>query len=425
MSIRDELETIVIVNDHTHIFGTGKTEYDQAGDFARTLTARSLVCGLSSLNMNESAITALKDSDEVARKDLMLRLYAGRRTTFPVRSLTRFYRETFGFEPDEITEANAGPLVGRIRATVPTGTAPFHEYLARLTNTEVWLCNHGWSEDDYDARVEGGRFRWVPYVFPGLDDVCAWATEQGRDRPDSAERVMEVMVAKLRRWKERGIVAIKSGAFAYRIRRPFAPDVRSLEHLDGAIARRYAQRPESQDHRVLEDGLTILCARAAGAAGLPVQIHVGLLWSANRGPTRIPEVMDLTPLIHACPDTTFVLFHAAYPRTDDLAHVTATMSNVRAEFNWAPFWAGLDFPNMIGRWIDMIPNDRILYGTDSAGFVMSAHDRVAREGLAAALDERVRRGLLSKCLALDIAANILRNNAIDTYGLNLPRHHGT
>ena len=89
---------------------------------------------------------------------------------------------------------------------------------------------------------------------------------------------------------------------------------------------------------------------------------------------------------------------------------------------WVPFWSGLDFPRFIGKWIDMIPNDRILYGTDGSGFAGAAHDLVTREGLAEALTERVQRGYLSRKLALEIAARMLRNNAIATYCLDRPEY---
>lgn len=50
------------------------------------------------------------------------------------------------------------------------------------------------------------------------------------------------------------------------------------------------------------------------------------------------------------------------------------------------------------------------------------HDMVTREGLAQALEVRVSRGGLSKPAALQIAANLLRNNAIDVYSLSLPKY---
>jgi predicted TIM-barrel fold metal-dependent hydrolase len=67
----------------------------------------------------------------------------------------------------------------------------------------------------------------------------------------------------------------------------------------------------------------------------------------------------------------------------------------------------------------MIPSDRILYGTDGAGFAMAAHDMITRRGLAEALEERIRRRYLSPRLAPEIAANILRNNSTETYKLSL------
>ncbi|MDO8685824.1 MAG: amidohydrolase family protein, partial [Clostridiales bacterium] len=208
--------------------------------------------------------------------------------------------------------------------------------------------------------------------------------------------------------------------FAYDLDRPFAPDLNNLKKAGAAKQKLDSCKGDNYDRIILQDALAVMCVEAAGIAGIPVQIHVGLIWTAN-GPTRIPEIKELIPLFYNFSDTTFVILHGGYPRTDDLAYIAATMTNVRAEFNWVPLWVGKDFPGFMSRWIDMIPNDRILYGTDGSGFMTVVHDMVTREGLAEALELRINKGYLSEHIALQIAANILRNNAIDTYKLDLPK----
>ncbi|NLD45145.1 MAG: hypothetical protein GX657_16820, partial [Chloroflexi bacterium] len=77
------------------------------------------------------------------------------------------------------------------------------------------------------------------------------------------------------------------------------------------------------------------------------------------------------------------------------------------------------FRDVIGRWIDMIPCDRILYGSDAGGLTACVHDAITRQGLAEALEERVERGLFSRRMALEIADAVLCSNSIATYGLQL------
>ncbi len=422
-SLRRELDEIPIVNDHTHIFGTGEVDdYEAPGRWAANLTPEGLIAGLSGSGMNETASMRLLDDPERLRR-FWLDAYRGRRSIYPVRAMTRFVREHLGLDFDEITLDNAPDIVAMLRQRAPVGTDALYAHIGDLSNTDVWFCNHGnlATLDRCCERTTRGRFRWVPYAFSDARSLDATARDMGYEPPRTASEIREVMHAILVKAKSLGAVAIKGGAFAYSLMRPFAPDVsneKRLESLKAGLDLGYATR---QDALAFSDALAVVTCDVAGQVGLPVQIHVGLIWSAS-GPTRIPEIMDLTPLFYRCAETTFVVFHGGFPRSDDLAHVAATMSNVRAEFNWVPYWAGADFAHLIGRWIDMIPNDRILYGTDAGGFpVTPTHDWLTREALAVAFAERIQRGLLSRRLAREIAAGILRNNAIDTYALDLKR----
>lgn len=419
-----DLRDIPIINDHTHIFGTKEVpDFEEPGRYINELTPEGLIAELSGLNMNESSTVAL-EGDPKARERRFIELYAGRRSAFPIRAVTRLLHQEFDFAPDEITLENAAELIARMRRRVPTGTEALYRYFVGLTNTELYFCNHGNLShlESHNPGTTRGLFRWVPYCFHDAATLNAVAAKLGLEPPQTEQAVREVMTRTLRRAKELGAVAVKGGAFAYAVNRPFAPDVRNLNRLAEAKSRLDRGAPDPGDAIIVADALAVITAQQAGEVGLPQQIHVGLIWSARDGPTRVPEIGALTPLFYACPQTIFVIFHAGYPRTDDLAYLATTVSNVRAEFNWAPFWAGLDFPQMIGKWIDMIPNDRMLYGTDASGWAAPAHDMITREGLAEALEARISRGYLSRSLAREVAANILRNNAIAVYGLNLPRY---
>jgi len=335
-----------------------------------------------------------------------------------VRATTRFLVDWLGLNLDEITLETAPRVPKHIRERLPVGTDALYEQLGALTNTEIWFCNHGnvATFDRCEARTTQGRFRWVPYLFDDVASLDATAARLGLAPPRLLDDAREVVATALRRVKDLGAVAVKGGAYAYVLSRPFAPDVRNVERFAECRAKFDAGTEQIGDAIAVTDALTVVAAKAAGEVGLPLQIHVGLIWSAS-GPTRIPEIMDLTPLFYHCPRTVFVVLHGGYPRTDDLAYVAATMTNVRAELNWVPNWAGLSFSDVMGRWIDMIPCDRILYGSDAGGLTSCAHDMVTRRALAEALEARIQRGLLSTRMALEIAEHVLRINAIATYPL--------
>ena len=417
MNLLQEIEQIPMINDHTHIFGCGVPTYEEAGRSAIFDTPEDVLIGLSSMNMNETVFLG-KEPQEVRK--LLLQLYDGRKTTYPVRAFVRMLHKYFGFEDQEVTLENAPELIRRIREKFPEDTEGYYKCLGELSNTEVYLCNHG-EVENYDERTTQGRFRWVPYIQLNSDKLNEISQGFGLPTPTTLEEMEDVVQRYIHVAKAGGAVAIKGGAFAYVLDRPFAPDPENLNKAEQTKKRLDAGKGDKQDSVIVEDALSVLCARAAGREGIPVQIHAGLIWTAW-GPTRIPLVKELSPFIYSVPETTFVLFHGGFPHPDDLAHLAATMTNVRAELNWMPYWAGERFAEVIGQWIDMIPNDRMLYGTDSAGLSCLTHDMVTREGLAQALEVRVSRGGLSKPAALQIAANLLRNNAIDVYSLSLPKY---
>ena len=89
-----------MINDHTHIFGCGVPTYEEAGRSAIFDTPEDVLIGLSSMNMNETVFLG-KEPQEVRK--LLLQLYDGRKTTYPVRAFVRMLHKYFGFEDQEVT----------------------------------------------------------------------------------------------------------------------------------------------------------------------------------------------------------------------------------------------------------------------------------------------------------------------------------
>ncbi len=70
-------------------------------------------------------------------------------------------------------------------------------------------------------------------------------------------------------------------------------------------------------------------------------------------------------------------------------------------------------------WIETIPSNKILGFGGDYRFVEGsyAHARMAREGVAQVLTEKVKEGYLSEEEALEMGRKILRNNAWELFGL--------
>ena len=167
MNLLQEIEQIPMINDHTHIFGCGVPTYEEAGRSAIFDTPEDVLIGLSSMNMNETVFLG-KEPQEVRK--LLLQLYDGRKTTYPVRAFVRMLHKYFGFEDQEVTLENAPELIRRIREKFPEDTEGYYKCLGELSNTEVYLCNHG-EVENYDERTTQGRFRWVPYIQLNSDKL--------------------------------------------------------------------------------------------------------------------------------------------------------------------------------------------------------------------------------------------------------------
>ena len=161
--------------------------------------------------MNETVFLG-KEPQEVRK--LLLQLYDGRKTTYPVRAFVRMLHKYFGFEDQEVTLENAPELIRRIREKFPEDTEGYYKCLGELSNTEVYLCNHG-EVENYDERTTQGRFRWVPYIQLNSDKLNEISQGFGLPTPTTLEEMEDVVQRYIHVAKAGGAVAIKGGAFAY------------------------------------------------------------------------------------------------------------------------------------------------------------------------------------------------------------------
>lgn len=166
MNLLQEIEQIPMINDHTHIFGCGVPTYEEAGRSAIFDTPEDVLIGLSSMNMNETVFLG-KEPQEVRK--LLLQLYDGRKTTYPVRAFVRMLHKYFGFEDQEVTLENAPELIRRIREKFPEDTEGYYKCLGELSNTEVYFATtERWKTMMSD---HSGALPLVPYIQLNSDKL--------------------------------------------------------------------------------------------------------------------------------------------------------------------------------------------------------------------------------------------------------------
>ncbi len=181
---------------------------------------------------------------------------------------------------------------------------------------------------------------WQRYRFAGgtLDDYIALMRETIRARHAS------------------GNVAALKCAEAYHRPITFVPDDRE------AALRAFGTPPDR-----LSDELRILfgnyvfhrCCELAGELDVPFQIHTGLAQLAGSQPMR------LLPILERYPKTRFVLFHAGYPWTHEVAGIVHNYPNAYPSLTWTATIGTSAAIRALDDFIDATPSiNTITWGSD-------------------------------------------------------------
>ncbi len=221
-----------------------------------------------------------------------------------------------------------------------------------------------------------------------------------------------------------GMVAVKS-ALSYRRDLLFqevsaqdaAADFAAL--LKGGVDlpkgfRAHAQRV----FRRLEDHMFHEVVGLAEAHGIPIQIHTGLP-AGNAAFVENAKPTLLTNVFYLYPRARFDLLHIGYPYQQELAVLTKLFPNVYADFSWAYISSPTGSRRALDEYLETVPVNKILgFGGDYRYPELTyAHAKMARGIVAQALAGKVEAGLFNEKQALEIGRMLLRENAIDLFGV--------
>jgi predicted TIM-barrel fold metal-dependent hydrolase len=118
------------------------------------------------------------------------------------------------------------------------------------------------------------------------------------------------------------------------------------------------------------------------------------------------------------PDTKFVLFHASFPWTDDILALLHNCPNVYADICWLPLLSPTSAEHTLHQLIEVGTSDKISWGCDTWTSEESYGARLAVNSvLSNVLDAKVKSGYFTPADAIQMAENILRNNAKELYKL--------
>ena len=288
-----------------------------------------------------------------------------------------------------------------------------------------------------------GRFRWVPYADPLLRPFAgetSWLEYSGGELPVSkllkesgfsrppptlVEYRVNIVQATLARWKKSGAVAIK---FLCAYARPLDFAVVEEAAATPVYARAVKGEPLSgAEQKLLEDYLFSAVSVAAGAQQLVVHIHTGngdgpYFNNSHANPGLLEDALNS----RALRKTNFVLLHGGWPY-HEVAQAMIDKPNTWTDFSAQTFYLGThQLAEVLRDWLSWHP-EKILFGSDAYSdtdspltdweekeFLMTSK---ARRALAIALTAMLQNGEITRERAIEIARQVLRDNAMKLYGL--------
>lgn len=203
--------------------------------------------------------------------------------------------------------------------------------------------------------------------------------------------------------------------------RPLAVERR--DPPDRAFERVRAGAASAEDRRAVEDHLFTLCVELAAERGLPVKIHMGYVSDSGRPELRHvrDHVHDMTAVVQAHPNATFVLMHIAWPHQEELLALAKHQPNVVVDLCWAWILAPLSTRDFVQRFLTTVPANKLLcFGGDHLAVEnVVGHAEIARRGLEGALAGLVDDDWLTEDEALALVPALMRTNAERLFPLPL------
>ena len=174
-----------------------------------------------------------------------------------------------------------------------------------------------------------------------------------------------------------------------------------------------------EERRPFEDYMLHQVVRRVGQHGLVMQIHTGMLAGPEGGNVTQTSPTLLYNLFKMYPETRFSIFHGSFPYMGELAVLAKNFPNVYLDNAWMPIISPSATREWMHRWIETVPLNKIQgFGGDYIFPEGSyGHSLVARQILAEVLAEKVQAGYFSEREAVWAARIILRDNAVELFGL--------
>lgn len=212
---------------------------------------------------------------------------------------------------------------------------------------------------------------------------------------------------RLRTWARKRFQVFKYGG-AYR-------RVLSFEKIPYRTAEKVFRKPPSKRSQKeslrLEDFLFYYYLDMAKELDIPIQIHTGL----GFGPLDLhnSNVLNLWSLFldKEYWDVKFLIFHGSYPYLSEMGYTATVFRNVYLDFNFLSVLSPEVLRRALSEWIDIVPMDKLMCGSDQFFESIYAAAYVHRKVLAEVLARKIQEHIMDYDLAIEIGRRILYENA--------------
>jgi predicted TIM-barrel fold metal-dependent hydrolase len=293
--------------------------------------------------------------------------------------------------------------------------------LLRASATGTLLLDHGYAPTGaMDAQEHRRTVPLSQHEVVRLETLAETLVHRCRSVGEWLEAVRAELRAAVER---RGAVAVKTIA-AYRgslwLRTPDRADTAAaFAELREAAGRGVEVRLQGDPlcHALLLDA-----AEEVRRLGAPLQVHCGL--GDADGDLAEASPLGLRPLLGGgrFSGLRVVLLHC-YPYHREAAHPCALHADVFMDLSLALPQAGCDGARAMREALGLCPWTKLLYATDATALPEAYLVAAARhrEALAGALGELVDGGVLDEEEAVAAGIRVLRDNAVELYGLGVER----
>ena len=324
------------------------------------------------------------------------------------------FQDLYGVDFDQLTEAQAERLDAAVRARYQD-PAWIAEIVTKRANVEVVVIDYDYTPYDYVSPHPFGVsvVRLNPLVRGFHPDEydnepeSPWHYAKVHGLPlKSLDDYLAVLDHIMRRAADRGAVGMKS-TLAYT--RTLRFEQVSREDAAKVFGRRRSEL-RAEQIRAFEDFVFWQFCTLSTRYDLPLQIHTGLAFDRS-------NPVHLENLIQAHPETRFMVFHGGFPWIGETSMLAMRFSkNVWIDSNWLPTVSYSVAKRAFHEWLDIIPSNRILWGSDTLHAEgLYGATAMTRRCLAEVLAERVDRSDMTEAEARIVGRKILRENALEAF----------